>query len=70
MKIKKKNILIKLLALNLKKNDKKPLIKKIEKDFNNHNIKISYKEIEFKVKDFQIKANILVENKFKLNNWR
>ena len=33
-------------------------------------IKISFKEIEFKLKDFQIKANIIVENKFKLNNWK
>lgn len=67
---KKKEYINKVIGSEFKKNDKKPLIKKIEKDFNNHNIKISYKEIEFKVKDFQIKANILVENKFKLNNWR
>ena len=35
-----------------------------------NNINISYREIELKSKDFHIKANIIVENKFKLNNWK
>ena len=50
--------------------ENKFVVKKIEDDFASRNIKISYKEIEFKIKDFQIKANIIVENKFKLNNWK
>ncbi len=53
------------------KSDENMLItKKIQKDFAKNDIKISSKEIQLKVKDFQIKANIIVENKFKLNNWR
>ena len=60
----------KVTSLELKKDNEKLVIKKIEKDFINNNIKISYKEIELKVKDFQIKAYIIVENKFKLNNWQ
>ena len=46
------------------------IIKKIEEDFAKNDIHISSKEIELKTKDFHIKANILVENKFKLNNWK
>ncbi len=46
------------------------IIKKIEEDFVKNDIHISFKEIELKTKDFHIKANILVENKFKLNNWK
>ena len=53
---------------NYKDNENKLVIKKIEEDFANSNIKISFKEIELKVRDFQIKANIIVENKFKLSN--
>ena len=55
---------------NFKREENKFVVKKIEDDFTSSNIKISYKEIEFKIKDFQIKANIIVENKFKLNNWK
>ena len=51
-----------------KEEDNKSIIKKIEKDFVKNNIKIYYREIEFKVKYFQIKANIIVENELKLNN--
>ena len=51
------------------KEENKFIVKKIEDDFASKNIKISFKEIEFKIKDFQIKANIIVENKFKFNNW-
>jgi len=50
-----------------KRQENKFFIKKIEDDFTSRNIHISFKEIEFKIKDFQIKANIIVENKFKLN---
>ena len=53
-----------------KEEDNKSIIKKIEKDFVKNNIKIYSNEIEFKVKDFQIKANVIVENKFKFNNWK
>ena len=52
------------------KQENKFIIKKIEDDFASRKINISFKEIEFKIKDFQIKANIIVENKFKLNNWK
>ena len=54
----------------LKRKNIKYVIKKIEQDFAKNNIKISFKEIELKVRDFQIKANIVVENKFKLNHWK
>ena len=57
-------------VINFKNKEYKFVIRKIEKDFTKNNIKISFKEIELKVRDFQIKANIVVENKFKLNNWR
>ena len=52
------------------KENNKFIIKKIEEDFAKYDIHISYKEILLKTKDFHIKANILVENKFKLNNWK
>lgn len=48
----------------------KIIIKKIEKDFIKKKINISYREIEFKVKDFYLEANVIIENKFKLNNWK
>ena len=53
-----------------KREENKFAVKKIEDDFARRKIKISFKEIELKIKDFQIKANIIVENKFKLNNWK
>ena len=52
------------------KENNKFIIKKIEEDFSKFGIIISSKEILLKTKDFHIKANILVENKFKLNNWK
>ena len=58
-KIKKKN------NINL---DYNQIIKIIEDDFIKSKIKISSKEIEFKVKDFQMKANVIIENKLKLNS--
>ena len=54
----------------LQREENRFVVKKIENDFASRNINISFKEIEFKIKDFQIKANIIVENKFKLNNWQ
>ncbi len=54
----------------LQREENRFVVKKIENDFASRNINISFKEIEFKIKDFQIKANIIVENKFKLNNWK
>ena len=67
---KKKIYTNKVTNQKIKEEDNKSIIKKIEKDFSKNNIKINYKEIEFKVKDFQFKASIIVENKFKLNNRR
>ena len=60
----------KVTSVDLTREENKFVVKKIEDDFVSKNIKISFKEIEFKLKDFQIKANIIVENKFKLNNWK
>ena len=57
-------------VINFKKKEYKFIIRKIEQDFVKNNIKISFKEIELKARDFQIKANIVVENKFKLNKWK
>ena len=57
-------------SANFKREENKLVVKKIEDDFASRNIKISFKEIEFKLNDFQIKANIIMENKFKLNNWK
>ena len=65
----KKRIYVKkIIRPGLKEEHNKFVIKKIEKDFIKNNIKINYKEIELKVNNFQIKANIIVENEFKLNN--
>ena len=55
---------------SFKKNEYKFVIKKIENDFANNNIDISFKEIELKIQDFQIRANVIIENKFKINNWK
>ena len=60
----------KVTSANFQKEENKYVVKKIEEDFASKNIKISFKEIEFKINDFQIKANIILENKFKLNNWK
>ena len=55
---------------SFKKNENKFVIKKVENDFVNNNIDISFKEIELKIQDFQIRANVIIENKFKINNWK
>ena len=67
---KKKIYISKLLDETLKKDNFKSIINKIEKDFFSNNINISSREIEFKAKDFHLKANVITENKFKLNNWK
>ncbi len=67
---KKLQYINKVISTQFKKDANNFVIKKIEKDFVKSNIKMSFKEIELKVKDFQIKANIIVENKLKLNNWK
>ena len=67
---KKREYIKKVTRLESKKDQNSYVIKEIEKDFANNNIKISFNEIELKIKDFQIKANIIAENKFKLNNWK
>ena len=60
---------------NLKNIDKdntnyKKIINKIALDFKKNNIKISSTEIGYKFKEFQMKANVIVENQFKLDkNW-
>ena len=67
---KKREYIKKVTRLESKKDQNSYVIKEIEKDFANNNIKISFNEIELKIKDFQIKANVIAENKFKLNNWQ
>ena len=67
---KKRKYIKKFTSLEFKKDENKDVIKEIEKDFAKNKIKISFNEIELKIKDFQIKANIIAENKFKLNNWK
>ena len=57
----------KTLSLLNEKDKNNLIIKKIEKDFSNNNIKISFAEIELKSKDFQIKAHIVVQNRVKQN---
>ena len=53
----------------LKKKASNHIIKKIENDFIENNIKISNTEINIKLNEFQMKANIIAENKLKLDNW-
>ena len=57
----------KILSLLNEQDKNNLIIKKIEKDFSNNNIKISFDEIELKSKDFQIKAHIVVQNRVKQN---
>ena len=69
LKEKKMKVYISNVMLSdYKKPNYENVINKIEKDFIKKDIKISYREIEFKVKDFQMKANVIIENKYKLNN--
>ena len=63
----KAQYLNKTLSLLNEKDKNNLIIKKIEKDFSNNNIKISFDEIELKSKGFQIKAYIIVQNRVKQN---
>ena len=67
---KKREYIKKVTRLEFKKDENSYIIKEIEKDFAHNNIKISFNEIKLKIKDFQIKANVITENKLKLNNWQ
>ena len=51
------------------KDDYSIMVKQIESDFKDNNIKISFSEIELKLKEFQIKANVIMENKLKLDSF-
>ncbi len=66
----KKNYISKIKYLDIKKHNYEIVIREVEEDFIKNNIKISFNEIEFKIRDFQLKANVIIENKFKLDSWR
>jgi hypothetical protein len=66
----KKVYISKIIELDKENTDKKVIINKIKKDFKKKQINISFKEIQFKVNDFYLEANVIIENKFKLNNWK
>ena len=57
---KKREYIKKVTRLEFKKDENSYVINEIEKDFADNNIKISFNEIELKVKDFQIKAYVIV----------
>ena len=65
---KKKDYIIKVSNMDLEGTNSKAVVKKIEKDFIRRKINISYREIEFKVYDFDIEANVILENKLKIND--
>ena len=65
-----KNYINNIIRKDLTKFNSKTVIKNIEEDFIKNDIKISYREIEFKIKEFQIKATVIIENKLKLDNWK
>ena len=65
------NLYIKnLIKLDLENIYSKVIINKIVKDFKKKQINISSKEVQFKTNDFYLEANVIIENKFKLNNWK
>jgi hypothetical protein len=66
----KKFYISKIIELDKENTNNKVIINKIKKDFKKKQINISSKEIQFKVNDFYIEANVIIENKFKLNNWK
>ncbi|MDA9558810.1 DUF1476 domain-containing protein [Alphaproteobacteria bacterium] len=66
----KKVYISKVIELDKKNTNNKVIINKIKKDFKKKQINISSKEIQFKVNDFYLEANVIIENKFKLNNWK
>ncbi len=61
-----KNYVKQITTSELTNSEYKNVIKRIESDFKKNNIKIAYTEIEFKVKEFHMKANVIIENKLKL----
>lgn len=67
---KKKIYIKKVIKVDNEYNDKKVIIRLIEKDFKKRKINISFKEIQFKINDFNLEAKVILENKFKLNNWK
>ena len=65
------NLYIKnLIKLDLENIYSEVIINKIVKDFKKKQINISSKEVKFKTNDFYLEANVIIENKFKLNNWK
>ena len=64
----KKKYISRISNINAKGTRDSNVLKEIEKDFIKNNVKISYQEIEFKIKDFRMKANVIVENNLKFNN--
>jgi hypothetical protein len=59
-----------VIKLDLENIYSKVIINKIVKDFKKKQINISSKEVQFKTNDFYLEANVIIENKFKLNNWK
>ena len=66
----KKVYISKVIELDKENINNKAIINKIEKDFKKKKVNISFKEIQFKGNDFYLEANVIIENKFKLNNWK
>ena len=66
----KKLYISNVIKLDLENINSKVIINKIVKDFKKKQINISSKEIQFKTNDFYLEANVIIENKFKLNNWK
>ena len=64
-----KNYISTIINTDLKKPNSKIVINIIEEDFIKNNIKISFRDIEYKMNEFQLKANVITENKLKLDNW-
>ena len=66
--LQKRKYVSRINKVGLKYDNSRKIIRKIEKDFIKNNIKISFKEIENKIKDFQMKANVIIENNLKFKN--
>ena len=66
----KKLYISNVIKLDLENINSKVIINKIVKDFKKKQINISSKEVQFKTNDFYLEANVIIENKFKLNNWK
>ena len=68
--VQRKMYITKVTKIYIEDKNSKNIIKKIEQDFIKEKINISFKEIEFKVHDFYLEAHVVMENKFKVNNWQ